>query len=377
MGDKILVQRYSQNNQNFINFIMDFKTLKRTSRVLVYGENKYGYQRKPDKKHFTKIKKYLLNDENAILPSSIILGVDSAEINKHMSTDHGNTFIDLKDVDKKIFRIVDGQHRLRGLEEAVKVKPELENFMFNVVVIETALEERSKELGIFTDINSKSKRIRVDLALLAKYNYEIYEGKIEKLGEHIAVKTAYKLNENNDERNIWRNGIKFDVHEEKALGIASINAFKHSIKPICDKYLRDIDFEMESASDEEKYNIAEEASDYISKLLIEAWSIVAEKWGGCFTPTIGNDYFYDIKEYFYNRKYYIQKTLGVTVLNAILYDSMRKDNITQYNLGKFYRTIIASNIKISNWSAGDIFAGLSSESGFRIAKNHVLNKKVE
>jgi len=375
MNKRIPIQRYKQNNQTFINFIIDFKTLSRTSRVLIYGETKYGYQRKPDKKHYIKIKKYLLNESDAILPSSIILGVDTDRIDKYIVEENGITYLDLEDVNKKIFRIVDGQHRLKGLEEAVKVNPELEDFMFNVVAIETTIAERSKELSIFTDINSKSKRIRVDLALLAKYNYEIYEGKIEKLGEHIAVKTAYKLNENNDERNVWRNGIKFDVHEEKALGIASINAFKHSIKPICDKYLRDVNFDMKKASDEEKYTMAESASDFISKLLIEAWTIVSEKWGGCFSPAIENDYFYDIKECFYNRKYYIQKTLGVKVLNAILYDSIRNEKLAEYNLGKFYRTIIASNVNRSNWSAGDIFAGLSSESGFKLAKNYVLNKK--
>ncbi len=374
---KILIQKYSQNNQSFINFIIDFKTLNRTSKVMVYGESKYGYQRKPDKKHYSKIKKYFLNEPNAILPSSLILGVDRDVIEKYIVKEKGNEYLNLEGINKKIFRIVDGQHRLKGLEEAIKGKPELEDYIFNVVVIVTDIKNRSKELEIFTDINSKSKRIRVDLALLAKYNYEIYEGKIEKLGEHIAVKTAFKLKEENSERNIWRNGIKFDVHEEKALGIVSINAFKHSIKPLCDKYLRDIEFNMKEATDIQKYEMAETASDFIVQLLVEAWTIVAEKWGGCFSPSIENDYFYDIKEYYYNRKYYIQKTLGVKVLNSILYDTVRNSNLTEYNLGKFYRTIIASNVNISNWSTGDMFAGLSSESGFKLAKNYVLNKQNE
>lgn len=376
MENKILIQRYTQNNQNFISFLIDFKTLYRTSKVLVYGESKYGYQRKADKNHYLKIKKYLLSDEKAILPSSIILGVDEDKMQQYCVQVGGNTFLNLEGIEEEIFRIIDGQHRLKGLEEAVKVKPELENFVFNAVVVESKIAERSKELSIFTDINSKSKRIRVDLALLAKYNYEIYEGKIEKLGEHIAVKTAYKLNENPDERNIWRNGIKFDIHEEKALGIVSINAFKHAIKPICDKYLRDMDFNMEKSTDEDKYLMAESASDFIVKLLIEAWTIVAEKWGGCFAPAVENDYFYDMKEYFYNRKYYIQKTLGVQVLSSILYDSIRHHKINKYNLGQFYRTIIASSINIANWSTGDIFAGLSSEAGFKLAKNYILNKEI-
>lgn len=377
MTHKIGVQSYSQNGQKFINFIIDFKRLNQVSEVLIYGECKYGYQRKADKKHVTRIKNYLLEENNAILSSSIIVGVDSKSISQILSKDGEQSYIDLKSLKKPIFRIIDGQHRLQGLEEAAKENPNFNRFMFNVVAIVTNVEERYKELDVFTDINSKNKRIHVDLALLAKYNYQIYGGKIENLGEHVAVKTAYKLKENRSERNIWLNGINFDVYEENALGIVSVNAFVQSIMPMCNRYLRDIDFQVETATDEAKYAVVEQASDYLSSLLLEAWIIVEEKWGGCFTAAVEHDYFNEIKEYFYNRKYYIQKALGVKVINAILYDSIRRKSLKDYNIGKFYRTIIASNVNRSNWSTGDIFAGLSSESGFKLAKSYILNKKSE
>jgi len=248
--------------------------------------------------------------------------------------------------------------------------------MINVVVIETEKSERYKELSIFTNINSKGKRIHVDLALLAKYNYEIYGGKIERLSEHIAVKTAYKLKENTDPKNVWRNGINFDIHEEKALGIVSVNGFVKSILPMCERYLKEVNIELVDLSEETIFEVTEKASDFLSKLLLEAWTIISEKWGGCFTSAVENDYFYDIKEFYYNRKYYIQKTLGVKVLNTILYESIRQSKMSEYNLGRFYRKIIASNVNISNWSTGDIFAGLSSESGFRLAKSYVLNRQL-
>lgn len=375
MDNKICILRYNQNNQKFMNFVIDFATLDRVSEILIFGETKYGYQRKPDKRHYTKIKKYLLQDNSAILPSSIILSADSEVVEKYITNNNGQSYLDVKGIKEPIFRIVDGQHRLSGLREAVKTNGDLANFMFSVVVLETKPQERYEELGIFTDINSKGKRIRVDLALLAKYNYEIYEGEVKSLGEHIAVKTAFKLKENRDPRNIWRNGINFDIHEENALGIVSVNAFVKAIKPMCERYIRDVGFDINGSDDEQKYDISEKASEFLAGLLLEAWTIVAEKWGGCFAPAVENDYFYDIKEFFYNRKYYIQKTLGVSVLNSILYDSIRRGNITQYNLGEFYRTIIASNINIANWSAGDIFAGLSSKAGFGIAKSYILNKK--
>jgi len=375
MDNKIWLQSYHQNGQEFMNFIIDFKHLNQLSQVLIFGESKYGYQRKADKKHVNKIKNYLLEEKKAILSTSMIVGVDRKVLKQVLTKEGTGAYLDLKAIKKPIFRLIDGQHRLRGLEEAAKVKPALNDFMVNVVALVTDVEERYKELEVFTDINSKNKRIHVDLALLAKYNYQIFGGKMDDLGEHVAVKTAYKLKENRSGRNVWLNGINFDVYEDNALGIVSVNAFVQSIMPMCQRYLRDIGFDLETATDEEKYEVAEQASNYLSRLLLEAWTIVEEKWGGCFTATVEHDYFNEIKEYFYNRKYYIQKSLGVKVINAILYDAIRRKPLTDYNLGKFYRTIIASNVNRSNWSTGDLFAGLSSEAGFKLAKSYILNKK--
>lgn len=376
MGHRIWVNRYHQNSHNFISFIIDFSNLNSISQVLVYNESKYGYQRTPDKKHYLKIKKYLLEDDQAMLPLSVMLGVDKDALEPHIKKDKGHDYLDVSSISHKIFRVVDGQHRLKGIKEAAKVNPALSKFMINVVAIETSQSERYKELNIFTNINSKGKRIRVDLALLAKYNYELYGGHIEHLGEHIAVKTAYKLKENPNPKNIWRNGINFDIHEEKALGIVSVNSFVKSILPLCERYLKDLQSDLSAMNEEDLFEVTEGASDFLAKLLLEAWTIISEKWGGCFTPAVENDYFYDIKEFYYNQKYYIQKTLGVRVLNTILYESIRQSKITDYNLGRFYRKIIASNVNISNWSTGDIFAGLSSESGFRVAKSYVLNRQI-
>jgi len=376
VDNRIWIRRYSQNSHKFISFIIDFASLNSISQVLVYNESKYGYQRTPDKKHYVKIKKYLLEDNQAMLPLSVMLGVDTEAIEAHIKSEDGHDYLDVNSISQKIFRVVDGQHRLKGIKEAAKTNPALGRFMINVVAIETQQSERYKELNIFTNINSKGKRIRVDLALLAKYNYEIYGGEIESLSEHIAVKTAYKLKENSDPKNVWRNGINFDIHEEKALGIVSVNGFVKSILPMCDRYLSDLTTDISELSEEALFETTEVASDFLSKLLLEAWTIISEKWGGCFTSAVENDYFYDIKEFNYNRKYYIQKTLGVRVLNTILYESIRQSKLREYNLGRFYRKIIASNVNISNWSTGDIFAGLSSDSGFKLAKSYVLNRQV-
>lgn len=385
MEKKVLIQQYKQNNQDFINFIIDFESLNRICKVLVYGEDKFGYQRKPVKLHYLKIKNYLISDTKAILPSSIILGVDEDEISKYLKKENEYTYLNISIIKDKIFRIVDGQHRLKGLEDAVKENPSLKYFNLNVVTIITKKDERSKELVIFTDINSKSKRIRVDLALLAKHNYEIYEQKIENLSEHIAIKVAYKLKEdekklllalkedcNINNENVWKNGIKFDIHEENALGIVSVNAFKESIQLICDLYIKENNANYKDLTSDEQIIISEKLSDETAKIILKAWMIISNKWHGCFKKTIEKDNFNEIQEYFYNNEYYIQRTLGVKALNGILYDLIKEQGVGALNMDDFKKIITNSKVKIENWRTGDIFSGLSSESGFKKAKEIIL-----
>lgn len=376
MDKKLWVQRYRQNDQRITSFVMDYETISRLSREMVYGESAYGYQRPPDKKHYAKIKKYLLEDSQAVLPSAILMGVDAKTMDRYICYEHNRGYLAVENIDAPLFRVIDGQHRLKALAEAVKVKPELNSFQLQVIAIETDVLTRKCELDVFIDINTKAKKIPVDLALVAKYNYEVYSGAVDGLEEHIAVKTAYKLKENRSDGNVWRNGIYFDSREDKALGIISVNAFVRSIQPMCRRYIRDIGFDVKAATVDERHQMTEEASDFMIRLLLAAWAIIAEKWGGCFLPTVESDQFSEIKEYYYHRNYYIQKSLGVRVLNAILYDTIRRGKIQNYNLGRFYRTIIASNINIINWSTGDVFAGLSSEAGFKVAKSYILNKRM-
>src|SRR4051812_8113416 len=98
---------------------MPFKCIDSFSQVLVYDVDPGGYQRKPESKHYNKIRDYILKESKSfILPTSIVLGMDDDILNKVVKNDQ-LVLDDSVNVDP-IFRIVDGQHRIYGMREAAQ-----------------------------------------------------------------------------------------------------------------------------------------------------------------------------------------------------------------------------------------------------------------
>ena len=167
---KVIVQKYNQNDQEFYSLVLPFETINKLSEVLIYGESSYGYQRKLDEKHYQKIKKSLIEDQGT-LPTSVILGVnkkDFEDLLTEREVDGLKFFvIDTEEFskvngdDSKLFRIIDGQHRIAGLKLASSASNTLNNFPLNVIIVVTEEEERVKEVVLFRDINSKSKKLKI------------------------------------------------------------------------------------------------------------------------------------------------------------------------------------------------------------------------
>ena len=152
----------NQNTQEFLIASMPFKCIDLFSKVLVYGVDENGYQRKPEPKHYNKIRDYVINNPSSFkLPTSIILGIDKENLRKISSKNI--ITLDTTKTRNDIFRIVDGQHRIYGLREAAQKEKNINEFPLPVTIVVTSPKSRSIELEIFTDINSKSKRIKIDL----------------------------------------------------------------------------------------------------------------------------------------------------------------------------------------------------------------------
>lgn len=357
--------KYKQNDHELISTVLPFEIIKESSKVLVYGQDEGGYQREPDSNHFSKIAKYINEDNSFIFPTSIILGVDKNSIDKITYKDETKISIDKNNVD--IFRIIDGQHRIKGIEKALIDNPQLNNLMLNVTILITPENKRSMEMEIFNTINSKSKRIKVDLIRLASFEYRILENDIKysDLNEHIAVQVAHYLNEDNSKNNKWFNAIKFGIHEEQKIGIIGVNAFIESIKKIINKYLENKEYK--NLKGKALIDFSKESALNIKEFILDAWTIIYEKWPDSFTSSYDMEFDSEIKQFYYRSNYYIQKTLGTKAINYLLGNIVNESvnsNLDQKSLNTFSEFINSSHLLNKDWKLGETFSGYSSESAF-------------
>ena len=361
---------YKQFDQEFLSLTLPFGVLKEVSKVLVYGEDKYGYQRNLNERHYKKIKNDILKS-NSILPTSIILSADSSIIHNQIQNLNSNVYEFEINLDETIFRIVDGQHRLRGLEDASKECPEINDFVLNVIIILIRPLNRVLEVEVFRDINSLAKKIKTDLTLLAIYNYELLEEKeIDNLAVHVAIKTAYLLNEKM-EKSVWRRAIQFDVNTDQPIGIIGVSAFISAIEPMAKELYRKNSYhnpnDREGLMDHTE-NLAKILAEFIDR----AWAEVKNKWAYCFKETSLKEGFEYITVYF-DDSFYIQKTTGTNALNSILYDCViNEGDFSAKSIEKFRNQLSMSKIKADEWKVGGIFSGLTSGSGFKKAKLSIL-----
>lgn len=189
-----------QNGQDFLigkASIRDILTYTRYTERLIIGfdeDEKPIYnphiQRKVETARVNKIADFLINDSEAMLPTNIVLGIPMSMISSQFSHD-GIVEISLdekvtnqiklakdghKDADVFI-TIIDGQHRVRGIEVAIERLQEeaethnnvlahakLENLL-NIELVVSYFIDKSLEYQamIFSTINRTQKRVSQDL----------------------------------------------------------------------------------------------------------------------------------------------------------------------------------------------------------------------
>ncbi|MBO8156966.1 MAG: DGQHR domain-containing protein [Bacillaceae bacterium] len=375
----LIAHKFKQFEQEYLSLVMSFKDIQRSSEVLIYGEHIYGYQRPLDRKHYLNIKKALFEDKE-LLPTSIILSVNKHDINELIQPfDSRSDLVQLKTPSHKIFRIVDGQHRIKGLEEASKEDPNFLNFMLNVIILITEEENRVLEVEVFRDINSKAKKVKTDLTLLAEHNYRLLGQKEikdkEELIKHMSIKVAYFLNEPNElQSKVWNNAIKFDINAPGALGIIGISAFVNSLRQIVNYYIETNMKDRQYINEKELIKYADDHSKKIADFINQAWVKVSKKWVNCFKEQIVNDINHKPVKINYSKGYYLQKTTGVNAIHSILWECLEDHDFSDEVIKNFEHKIFSSTIEEKDWGVGGIFAGLTSQSGFKKAKNIILKE---
>lgn len=194
----------SQNGQDFIIGKAKIEDVlqytKYTERLIIgYDENENPIyndhvQRKVDKSRVEKIADFLINDETATFPTNVVLGIPQNMIESQTLSDDGiiNLVFNDKvvqevvkakegDMDADIYvTIIDGQHRIRGIEVAIdrlralidksgndKVKywqDKLTNLLNIELVISCFIDKTLEyQAMIFSTINRTQKRVSQDL----------------------------------------------------------------------------------------------------------------------------------------------------------------------------------------------------------------------
>ncbi|WP_286230592.1 DGQHR domain-containing protein [Neobacillus mesonae] len=366
--NKFNALKYIQDDQEYYITVLPFHIIQEVTTTLVYSDKEpYGYQRDLNPSHYKKILKSINKSNELISPTSIVLGINRSDFNKEeIENIKENIYSIIINPSNgyRPYRIIDGQHRLKGLGLAVEKNDKLLNYNLSVIIMIIDDNNRRREVKVFNNINSKAKPLKMDLTILALYKYDLLEMVKEfDVIEHIAIRIAHILNE--DRESVWKNAIKLDVNNSNSFGIIGFKTFFESIKPMCEQLVkRDPIFE--EVNFEEKLAFVNYYADMISgELLIPCWNIIHQRWSECFEKNIGFNNFEEVNT-LYNKNYYIQKTMGAKSINSIISQFLLEtDGNIKITLDLFKTRIDTSNLNSESWKVGGIFSGLSSEAGFK------------
>lgn len=209
--------------------------IKETDTPIDQLIKKQGYQRSPIRDHYTKVGKYLATYKDALLPTAILL--NSRKQLNFEEEDTSNQIGILDIPEKEALYIVDGQHRIYGIEYAINELnlEEIKSFPLPVIIIDNAGKE--EEVRHFYIVNSTQKKVRTDLAerllsLLARKDPRVLTELKEKdrAWKLRAVKIADILG--NDPESSWHRRIKRPNQASSPETVASEGSFTTSLKPV-------------------------------------------------------------------------------------------------------------------------------------------------
>lgn len=318
------------------------------------SETEEGYQRPLNPLHSKSIAKFLLNNNNPIMISSILGAVDEDQIQYNPLT---------KEIEiKGNIRIVDGQHRIKALKLVKENNSDkfeiIDSIDYPITLLCISEGQQIYEINTFIDINSKGKKVNTDLAIRLRSKIRTeqnsYNEKSEVLEEIGKVITD---NLNKDINSIWYESIKDSP--EKTNKIITLNAFSKSLIDLI-KYNQDFKNEFPSNFSNEKIS---EISFTLSDMVSEAWEIISEKWKECFTNKVPA----------FNKSYSLQKGIGVNTMHIILAECYRSTNGNEeMALIEFEQILSKSNIEAKQWESGGNFSGYSSKAGFKDLSNKII-----
>ncbi len=334
------------NQKNNINLFATKKTvdwLVNNTEVSVFDPVTFsGYQRQINENHCRKIVDFLCAD--FFLPTAIICAT-----NKKF------------EVDSQL-RIVDGQHRVyafRMLQKEYKDRyDEIKDKEIPVIVMEGVDEK--VEIDTFITINKTSKKVDTSLAIVLKNKINKYAASEDlsmPRAEYLAVEVALKLlSDPNCE--LWYDKILLEGSTKNTPQLITLNSFVKSTRTLISNMVKKKLLVLD-------WHTKEDIDGYIAicqEVIMTIWNSVATRW---------SDLFYGDFE----KRRIVQGPIGYSSINRFVnmllakYDSISLDEFKQAVESNINRISIDEKY----WLPGGPFSGFSSESGYSIIANELLD----
>lgn len=229
----------TQRDRMVVTGVINTEDLIRLHEIDVWTPGKpieeQGSQRHPIQSHFRKIGRKM-KEGKTWLPTSVTLSANLGtgdEFTKNSirieETDTRNLVKIIIPEGNKV-RVVDGQHRIKGLEYAITDLKQHDLLEFQLPFVLLITEDRIDEIKTFFEINSTPKRVATDLAMQLlndmNENSAVKLTKTEKW-KLVALNVAMALNKKQD--SVWYNNIS--VGQVKNGEIASSTSFVASMRP--------------------------------------------------------------------------------------------------------------------------------------------------
>lgn len=244
----IHMTRLSQDARDLYVGAMRAGDLIRFGRVAEWKENDGdGYQRAPEVPRMNKIATFLKNESVPLLPTSILLSHRGTPLPKREIND-GVVAIDI--ADHEVLWIVDGQHRVGGLQIAID-KHGLERFRnFQLPVVLVEFDDVTEEAHQFQLINENMKKVNTQLArrLLAMH---LEKGGAAARNQIRATRRLWEADSveviralTRDPKSMWHGRIQPPNEKKSSEHIVRELSFSTSLRPILtDDVARDLGVE--------------------------------------------------------------------------------------------------------------------------------------
>ncbi|MCH8800679.1 MAG: DGQHR domain-containing protein [Chloroflexi bacterium] len=314
-----------------------------------------GYQRAPIRKHYMSIAGFLTSDSDPLMPTSALLSAREGEdgilqyepLSKATNNDFG--FITIPD-DRHIY-IVDYQHRLRGLQEAIKTSgaEKLRNFQIPFVLMSDA--KRFEEIKQFYLINNKQKRVDTDLALALMQTMAGEAGEAE-MSNLVGPGNRYKIRASRltfkiaaRTTGVWVNKIQ-EPNNPRPGDVVSVKSFVDSLKLII------------SSRSLVHQRTDDELIEYISNYWLGISSVV---------PILFQD----------PTSYSIQKAVGVFVMHRIAARKVfpictQSNDFSPSHVSTILRPAVGEYLNELFWKTGGPVRAFSSGSGQAALADNII-----